>query len=222
MQRVKLRSADKWNNMAIKLEASFDSLFVIRRLCNYAQKALLVEIHAFSYLACLLSMYEKRPLGSWGYTFAAVPPAIPYAYDIKDAVDAFVDGRLITSHADGYRITSHGISELEIWMQLGLFKHRIRYLEGATGTTLTLSPAEVLGRLEDEPQLSLTRALRQPRELLTEESSTQLYRQLVALELAIGREVRDLLAPASLYLQFLEASEKEETRLQPSEQTGDE
>ena len=49
--------------------ASFDLLFVAEELSLKLGTATVGEIHLFSYLGCLLSLFEGQPVADLGYSF---------------------------------------------------------------------------------------------------------------------------------------------------------
>jgi hypothetical protein len=52
------------------------------------------ELHLFSYLACLLALFEGRPVADWGYRFALTSKGYPFSAEFEAARQALVDARL--------------------------------------------------------------------------------------------------------------------------------
>lgn len=163
------------------------------------------EIHAFAYLACLLSLFERHSPSQWGYKFTALPPTLPYAPAITDGVKALEAALLIRRVGDAFAPTDVGVHQASLWSGLGQLAWRRRYLDGATGASLISGVPGVTNSLSNEPQLQRASDLGQPRELLEEATLIPLFEQFAALRQAIGGDVADLLAPAAVYLAFLES-----------------
>lgn len=185
------------------IEAFSDSLTVVERLTPIAGGAMLGEVHAFCYLACLLSIFEQQSPTSWGYEFTALPPTLPYAPEITEAVQKLEEIGLLSRKGNVYLITEDGRQELLLWSGLKQLEARRRYLDGATGASLVVGVPSVGNDLAYEPQLQRASKLKQPRELLAEATLSPLFEQFTALRQAVGSRVQDLLTPAAVYLSFL-------------------
>lgn len=195
-------------NSRAQSEALFDALVIVNRLKSVADGATIGEIHAFAYLACLLSLFERSPAVAWGYPFTALPPTLPYAPAITDAVDALELAGFAVRQGDLYVLTESGAVECSIWMDLRQLAWRRRYIDGATGASLVVGVPAVTSDLGNEPQLQRAAILGRPGELLDEATLAPLFEQFAALRQAVGEDAQDLLTPAAIYLTFL-ASESQ-------------
>jgi hypothetical protein len=188
---------------AISIEAAYDSLVIVDRLTPIAGGATLGEIHAFAYLACLLSLFERKPAADWGYEFTALPPTLPYAPSVTDAIKILEMASFLRRSDGIYSLTKAGSQDCMVWSGLGQLSWRKRYLEGATGASLVTGVPAVANDLSNEPQLQRAAEMGGPRELLEEATLIPLFEQFTALRQAAGGDVEDMLTPAAVYLAFL-------------------
>ncbi|MGN6128109.1 MAG: hypothetical protein ACTHON_16240, partial [Humibacter sp.] len=170
-----------------------------------------MELHSFAYLACLMSVFSGRPASEWGYAFSAVPPTLPFSPSIEAALaDLVASGRLewVAKVAGGtpreYRLTADGQDEFEFLREMQSFSPRIKFLHASAMTAVFASIPAVVNSLNYEPQLAQALRLESARMLLTRVSSLPLYREFYALEEALGPDHRELVVPASLYVQYLQ------------------
>ncbi|MFE9057144.1 hypothetical protein [Streptomyces mutabilis] len=184
-------------------EASFDALFVISRISTEERSISALEIQVFVYLACLLGLYDKRPVSKWGYSFLSTPSARLFSVDILNAIDFLSEKGLIVSDGDSCQIAEAGKRELILWSELSRFSDRIPYLEGATGASTAMPIATVQEGVSLEPQLAHVAKLNVSRELLEDSGLVQVYAQFGALEKALGNPVPDYMVPAVVWLSFL-------------------
>ena len=81
--------------------AAFDSLYISAALGTNIRRPVVAEIHAFAYLACLLSLYRGQPVSDWGYGFAGTRDGSPFSPEIEGAVRAMAStGYLHVSEGD--------------------------------------------------------------------------------------------------------------------------
>ncbi|GGY34448.1 hypothetical protein [Streptomyces anulatus] len=184
-------------------EASFDALFVISRVSNEERLISALEIQVFVYLACLLGLYDKRPVSKWGYSFLSTPSAKLFSVDVINAIDFLAGKGLISSDGDTCRIAEAGKRELALWSDLSRFSDRIPYLDGATGASTAMPIATVQEGVSLEPHLSRVTKLNVSRDLLEDSGLVQVYAQFGALEKALGNPVPDYMVPAVVWLSFL-------------------
>jgi hypothetical protein len=189
--------------LGIPVYALYDGLVIADRLTPIAGGATLGEIHAFAYLGCLLSLFERRATSDWGYDFAAIPPTLPYAPAITDAVHLMERRQFLERDDQVYKPSLKGFRESSLWSGLGQLGWRRRYLDGATGASLVTGVPAVSNDLSNEPQLRRASDMGEPRELLQEATLIPLFDQFVALRQAVGEKAEDLLTPAAVYLTFL-------------------
>lgn len=183
--------------------AAFDTAFIANALDRPRSAVTHYELHSFAYLACLLSVYSGIPANDWGYEFASVPPAQPYAHAIADAASGLVRTGVLDRVNSTMSITDAGAETLSAWAGMHYFADRRRFLVGATGAALVLPGATVVNSLGLDPQLSRAQELGDSRVLFDDVLAHRLYQDLAALKEAVPAEAKDLMVPAVLYLQYL-------------------
>lgn len=202
--------------------ASFDALTLVSLLA-VVEPPSDFDIHTFSYLGCLLFVYQGNPASSWGYSFSAVPPTIPFSTTLSRSVDRLASSGLLEHARDTethdvsgapdarpspvlerYRLTEIGREELAFLSSLHLMRQRTEYLTAATSTSLVYSVPAVINALIHEPQLMQAIKTQAPRALLAAASSRSLYKQFAALRDAMGQQVHHLSVPATVYVGYLE------------------
>ena len=66
--------------------ACFDCLALGAQLERHLGDSTEPELHMFSYLGCLLSLYAGRMVSEWGYRFVCTPDGAPYSPDLSYAL----------------------------------------------------------------------------------------------------------------------------------------
>jgi hypothetical protein len=182
--------------------ASFDFLFITGRLCARFGTATLGEIHLFSYLACLLSLFRGQPVADWGYTFAGLDSGSPFSAELQAACPELEVAGLIVGKAETLTITPEGNRELEFLSTLQQFGPRKSYLTAALESLLSFPVGMVRNALSMEPGLRPALRLGGKRALLEETALGQLHEHFEALYSVLG-ETHDLLVPSSVWLTYL-------------------
>lgn len=182
--------------------ATFDALFLIAR-ADVPGGLFDSEIQMFSYLSCLLSLFDGKPASDWGYDFVAVPPLQPFSPDIDIAIKGLASGGLVFSSDAGWLISTIGLDELKLWQTLSTLENRGRWLSPAVGSIAFHSVASISDRLAREPSLAVATKLGSTRELLEAAALGPLYEQFAALREVVGPAASELLIPADVYLRFL-------------------
>ncbi|MFI6160314.1 hypothetical protein ACIA59_10235 [Micromonospora haikouensis] len=202
--------------------AIFDALTLVG-LLERIEKPGEFEIHTFAYLGCLLNVYDGRPASSWGYSFSAVPPAVPFSATLSSTLENLSSLGLLARSELGelplaaessedrglpsvarFRLTDSGKQEQQFLSSLETMRLRERYLSAAVSTSLIYSVPAVVNSLIHEPQLWQAAKAVGPRKLLVAISSRPLYDQFEALKDALGRDVHHLSVPATVYVGYLE------------------
>ncbi|MFY1652160.1 hypothetical protein ACN27J_14845 [Solwaraspora sp. WMMB762] len=216
--------------------AIFDALTLVG-LLESVEKPSEFEIHTFAYLSCLLNVYDGHPASSWGYSFSAVPPAVPFSSTISLTLETLLSMGLLTRSYDTappstdspteatvgshspirLELTDAGKKEQKFLSSLETMRRREKYLEAAKSTSLIYSVPAVVNSLVHEPQLWQAAKTVGPRKLLVAISSRPLYDQFEALKDALGRDAHHLSVPATVYVGYLEESARGD--LNPSDRT---
>jgi hypothetical protein len=205
-----------WSQAQDRISAASLDVLSIVDLLRPAGGAANIDLHAFAYLACLMSVYDGRPAADWGYIFTAVPPTLPYSPAIQNAADILVKSGLLTRDSpdpadrskgsldDRLSLTADGLDELAFIQGLSDVEGRAPYLEAAAATARMRSVPSVANALAREPGLAQATKTSSVRMLLREDSSAPLYQQFGVMEDLLGDGHANLVVPASLYLRFLD------------------
>lgn len=197
------------------VHAAHDVLSITASLQRDEGGAMEAEIHAFAYLACLMTVYDGHDPSWWQYRFTATTAGAPYAYELGDATDHLAAAGALLPGPRGLVLSAKGDADLGLLGGLSLGV-RDRYLEAATATALMLLLPSVPEALTYEPQLKRALAWTANRELLEPEGLQLVRHQFEAITEALdneGADAReDLMVPAVVWLAYL---------LEESEQMGE-
>jgi hypothetical protein len=184
--------------------AYFDSLSICLRLQKRLNEPSTIEICLFSYLSCLLWLYNGRPVSTWDYSFTVTRQAFVFSPDIQSSIETLRDMGYLQVKDDFYlQITQQGELEHERLKTLVSMAEREPYLEGACSSLLSLPYGLIRNALQHEPDIKTTIALSQSRQLLTGHDLDLLYEQFNVLSSAIGIKIKDLMIPAVVWLKYL-------------------
>ncbi len=184
-------------------DAAFDVLAITRYVEGILGNVAYGEFHLFAYLACLLSLYRRRPVTDWGYEFAGTREGSPFSHQIAEAVETLERSGLLTQEDRLFRSTDEGAAELEGWRTLGRNRSREEFLSGACSSALALPVGLLRTAMGREPSLSRAADVEGTRPLLERRELETLYAQFEVLSRAIGVEVEELSVPAVIWLTYL-------------------
>jgi hypothetical protein len=188
--------------------AYYDALAVTARLSRVLGAIAISEVHLFSYLACLLSLYRGWPVADWNYRFAATENGSPYSAAIEDAVHCLVrEGFLDLSNSRFVSINNDGHVEHAELAQLSRNKERDEFLDGSCSSALAIPIGVIRSTVTTDHDMRLASRLGKTRELLSDPAVDGLHSAFSALSSQIGIDVRDLMVPAVLWLCYVAEAE---------------
>jgi hypothetical protein len=192
--------------MTTRASAGFDVLAITGRLASTAGGAAPAELHVFSYLACLLSLYEGRAPELWSYGFAATPAGTPYAVSLAEECNRLRAAGHLIDQGEVLALSADGARELRELRTLRLLSDRDRYLVASCAASTLLPLPAVADALSFEPQLQ--RALRSSstRELFKPAGLVLLQRHFGALSDCLRQrspDTADLLVATTVWLTYL-------------------
>ena len=182
--------------------ALFDFLFIAEKLYAKFGTATFGEIHLFSYLACLLSLFRGQPVAGWGYNFAGLDSGSPFSAELQAGCPALEFVGLIACKAGSVTMTSEGTNQLQFLSALRQFSSRQSYLTAACESLLCLPIGSVRNALSMEPGLRPALKFGGTRPLLEETALGQLHEHFDALYHVLG-DSQDLLVPSTVWLTYL-------------------
>src|SRR5437762_3153645 len=129
--------------MRLNPDATFDSLFIADRLQTQGEGFTAPEIHVFSYLACLLSLYRFQAVSDWGYTFVGTELGAPFSQEIDAAARYLVDRGHLLRAGDRLYVNDQAVPQLALFRQLNLNAQRAECLTAACASAVALSAGMV-------------------------------------------------------------------------------
>ena len=189
--------------MRLNPNATFDCLYVARRLQTQAGAFTAPELHLFAYLACLLWLYKQRAVADWGYFFVGSEFGAPFSQEIGTTVKELLERGYFLRDGAKVRMTEPAEENLRYFGHLALNQERIECLRAACASATAFSIGMVGSALAHEPELSRAQALPRSRRLLEEAGLSQLYDQFDVLRQALHQRGSDLRLPAVVWLAAL-------------------
>ncbi|MCB0171946.1 MAG: hypothetical protein KDJ97_15470 [Anaerolineae bacterium] len=184
--------------------AYFDTLSLVSRLQKQLGEVAQLEIHLFSYLACLLSLYKGRSVTEWGYQFAITKQqTYPFSPDLDSAIRHLIYVGKLNITDQYVNLSDIGQKEYEFMNTLLQYSDREQFLDGSCSSLLSLPVGIIRDALYQDPNIKGSLELSQSRRLLTETGLENLYEQFAALSSTIGVEIEDLMVPATVWLTYL-------------------
>jgi hypothetical protein len=178
------------------------------------------EVHLFTYLGCLLSLYREQPTAKWGYAFVRINSGLPFADSLSEALDGLLRSGLVERVEDaGFLITARGRDALRQFETLRLTRDRVAFIRAGCDAAITIPPATIRHALNAEPGLrtASNRALHAT--LGSEGARETLYQQFKVLHRLVGLSIESLLVPAITWLTYLAETMGPHLVSQPNEQT---
>jgi hypothetical protein len=186
--------------------ASFDVLALAGSIAETADGLTQGELHTLDYLACLLAIYDGQIPSWWGFGFSVTDSGAPFAREITNALGGLVSARWVSRDGRVYRLTALGSDELAFERTLAPNRRRVRYLDAAASTALSMPLPTISDALAHEPGLRRALAFMRRKQLLDETSLGLVDDQFAALTEALGSppgERDDLMMPAVVWLTYL-------------------
>jgi hypothetical protein len=192
---------------AVVPEALYDTLVLVEgRGLSLEPSGRLVttaEIHLFAFMACLLALYDSKPVADWGYVFVRPLSGGPFAAEIDAAVEHGLSAGLIHGGREEVSLGETGAQLLSGMRNLLRFRDRGQYLNAAWKAGLTNPPAMIRAAFKDG--LGIPDAVARARHVLpTTPTLAVLYEHFGALRSAIPANVESKLIPALLWLSYLQ------------------
>ena len=183
--------------------AAFDCLAVGVRLQRVLGDVAAGELHLFSYLACLLSLYRRRAVADWEYQFAATSAGGPFSAQVATAIEELRSVGLLRDEFPHLAVTEEGGVEYRCLSRLESNSTRDVFIEGACASILSLPVGAVRSAICQDPVFRTARDYGSSRLLLEGSALSSLYEQFSALSRAVGVGVKDLMVPAVVWITYL-------------------
>jgi hypothetical protein len=195
----------------MKSEAVCDSLFIGKKLQQKMDDFSESEIQFFSYLACLLSLYDGKTVDQWKCTFIKSSYGSPYSSDISLALETLNSNQSIqkSEGTEGYyNISSKGDKAITFYQSLSTYAWRIPYLDAACNSISLIPFGTIKEALNSEPVLRSANNSTTRKNLLENNSpaTKSLHNQFALLKIALENKYSDLIIPAIVWLESLKQS----------------
>ena len=82
-------------------QAQADVIHLIRDFPASLRPIFEAEIHLFTYLSCLIFVFDENPSSDWGYGFVVTPDGFPYASAVSDTINHFVQRGILLREGSG-------------------------------------------------------------------------------------------------------------------------
>lgn len=193
------------------MTANSDALFDVLELTSFLTRtrsgATEAELHALSYVACLLAVFDERDAGWWRYSFTTTEVGAPFSTAISDALEACTAAGTVARVNDLVRIGERGERNLQVFRRQRSFAQRLEYVSTACRATLTMPLPMLTEAVTREPQLRSATTLKKAKHLLDVGGLDLLAPHFVGLRAVmsetVGPDSTDLLVPLSVWLTYL-------------------
>lgn len=159
----------------LKPIATFDCLFIGSRLQRWLGGFSSAELHLLSYLACLLSLYQRTPIADWSYGFVGTDHGAPFSPEINEAVQELENRGFFFSIKDKLQMTAIAEEILTKLENMSIYKERSECLNAATSSIIVLSVGVIREAMNNEPELQRAKQMPQNRVLLEDPTIGMIY-----------------------------------------------
>lgn len=126
---------------------TFDYLYIANELNRYFSNAHSKEIHAFSYMACVIWAYDENLPAEWGYQFVADKQGVPFSRHLYETEISLERTGKIVRDGSKVTLTETGNNVYSFLIENTFAKERAEYLNAALAVTLNRRPNEVFNLL---------------------------------------------------------------------------
>ena len=183
--------------------AFYDVLFIITELSDSVEEITENDIHLFAYLSCLLSIYRKRPAAFWGYNFAFTDYGYPFSNDLQSSIVKHSSSGNTISRDQCIKVSTSGESMLNALGEMSVNSIRDDFLMAACNCSLAFPIGYIRSSILGQYDYIGSLRIGQSKLLLTSESREVIYDELSLIKDLIGINVKDLLVPSTIWLNYL-------------------
>ncbi len=200
-------------------EAFFDTLRIADVLDEPLGGVSRMEIQRISFLSCLLSIYQAKPVSDWGYRFANTGAGTPFSDQLNEAVGHLLSQASLAESGGRLRITDSGRATLSVLSNFASMAERPPCLEAACASMLAVPRSTMSDGLDQEPTIAASHLRSGATMLLEEPHLSMLHEHFSVLAQVIPPSQRDLLSPSVLWLSYMAQNKTSEQ--QTREQGGE-
>jgi len=183
-------------------EAYFDALVILCDAPSSAAPMSVIEMHLFSYLGCILALFQGKSIGEWGYSYSITSEGFPFSPELEDARKAILNRGLININNDGLlsSIQPQLNLELEVLLKVKDWGQRRLWMKSSTECALVFPLGSIRYAISQTPGMLTANKLRQRSKLLENHDITKLYDEYGIVSQVLGTDNNDVLAPAVIWL----------------------
>lgn len=199
-------------------EAFFDCLKIADALDESMEGASRMDIQRISFLSCLLSIYQSKPVSDWGYRFANTGSGTPFSDQLHEALVRLLSmGRLVDTESR-LRISNSGREMLRTLSRLDMSASRAPCLDAACASMLAVPRATLADGIDHEPTIAASH-IRSSATLLLEEPYVQtLHEHFATLSKVLPPDSVDLFSPSVLWLSYMSQTKLSERAASPQDE----
>lgn len=200
-------------------EAFFDCLQIASELGDSLNGVSRMDFQRLTYLSCLLSIYQAKPVADWGYKFANTGAGTPFSDELNNAVAFLAGTGQIEERGGRFVLTETGVALLKTFRKLSSNDGRSACLDAACASMLAVPLATMAQGLDHEPTVVASHQRSNSTMLLEEPHLRLLHEHFDVLSKVIPPHVADLFSPSVLWLSYVSEttlSERTDTATSPS------
>ncbi len=188
--------------MEISPEAYCDAICILSDAPLSLKPMSIIELHLFSYLGCVLALFDGHALGDLGYEYAVTSEGFPFSVKLEEARKHLVSRGLISLDDHGYMlpVRPHLDTELDLILSIESLSLRRSWFRTATECALALPIGSIRYAIGQSPGMSASVPLGQRNNLLGVDDVELLYDEYGIVQDALGNQAQELLSPAVLWL----------------------
>lgn len=187
-------------------EAYFDTLRIADVLDEPLGGVTRMEIQRISFLACLLAIYQAKPVSDWGYRFANTGAGTPFSDQLNEATGHLLSQASMTESKGRLRITESGRAMLAMLSNFNSMAERPPCLEAACASMLAVPRSTMSAGLDQEPTIAASHLRSGATMLLEEPHLSMLHEHFSVLAQVIPPSPGNLLSPSVLWLSYMAQS----------------
>lgn len=191
-------------------EAFFDTLRIAAELDEPLGGVSRMEIQRISFLSCLLSIYQAKPVSDWGYRFANTGAGTPFSDQLNETVGRLVDNAELTESDGRLRITANGRALLDMLGKHTSMAERPMCLDAACASMLAVPRSTLSDGLDQEPTIAASHLKSGATMLLEEPYLSMLHDHFSVLAQVISPSQGDLFSPSVLWLSYMAQTKLQE------------
>ena len=184
-------------------EAYFDAALILNDAPQSVLPISIVEMHLFSYLTCILALFQGKPIGDWGYSYAITSEGFPFSAQFEIARNRLISLGLAELNENGLIERNFGALQIEssTLLELGSWGGvRRPLLRTATECALALPVSSIRYAIGRSPGVSSALDLGQRRKLLDPDDIELIYEEYKIVSSVLGESAGDMLSPSVIWL----------------------